>query len=122
MNNSYYFQSSLPVFLLFIIVILRCLLFIFLFCCIDVIYVYDTSTPYLNMERYVKECHESQQIKEAELHCCVHFMFLSVIQVYITYRDAVVSASCTRCCGLDCHSDGWPSYLRFLLLFADLLR
>ena len=59
MNNSYYFESSLPVFFpLFIIVILRCLLFNFLRRCIDVIYVYDSSTAYLNMERYVKRSNE----------------------------------------------------------------
>ena len=74
------------------------------------------------MERYVKEYHENQYITEAESHCSVRFMFLSVIQVHTTNRDAVVYASCTRYCDLDCHSDGWLSYLRFLLLFADLLR
>jgi len=74
------------------------------------------------MERYVKECHENQEITETESLCRVRFMFLSVIQVYTTHRDAVVSASCTRYCDLDCHFDGWLSYLRFLMLFADPLR
>ena len=60
MNNSYYFQSSLPVFFIVYHRYSSLSTFYFLFFSIDVIYVYDRSTPYLNMERYIKECHENE--------------------------------------------------------------
>jgi hypothetical protein len=48
-------------------------------------------------------------------------MFLSVIQDCTKHRDAVVTASCAKYCGLGCLSDAWLSYLRFLLVFFGLV-